>query len=353
MPHHIDFDHETSLHERLPSSPHLALTRPIYHPIVQLDEVIKQAEMAEVPYKLQKILEPIQESIMVREQHYKDALKEKDMQILGLKLELSQAKATAREQEKEARSIREDLRVTKGDNRRLRREAQVDRETMQRLEMEKVAWLRGNGGGIEELERDIAKLEGVRSDLHTTAESLRGVLKGQEDELLDYKVKDFAQRGEIHLLKKDVERLKNRVELNRAAADWLAENGPSLKADFFSLRDEVANLRAKGQDVARMMARSAKDWKNTVAGTNGKGGPSKHLDTKKKPELQKDEIHDKSYKRYEGEEFDDKLWEAETVPGRRVSKRRRRTVRIAAQTFRSRLILYALSRRTSLFSNAD
>lgn len=227
------------------------------HPIQQLEQVIMEAEAADPSGRARDLLRPIQETIKVREQHYEDCLKEKDAQVLALKLELSKAKLGAKELDEYFQAVRSELRDTKGEIRSLRSQVREDEKRIRQLEAEKLAC-------VEENNENCKKMEATRADLEAEVDTLRGTITGQDEELFDLRVEDITQRGEIHFLKKDIEALQRDLESNRAAADWLAHNGPSLQENFHKMKDEITELKAKGAEMARLMAKGAREWESDV-----------------------------------------------------------------------------------------
>ena len=227
------------------------------HPIQQLEQVIMEAEAADPPGRARDLLRPIQETIKVREQHYEDCLKEKDAQVLALKLELSKAKLGAKELDEYFQAVRSELRDTKREIRSLKSQAREDENRMRELEAEKLAC-------VEENDENCKKMEATRADLQGEVDTLRGTITGQDEDIFDLRVEGIAQRGEIHFLKKDIEALQKDLELKRAAADWLAQHGPSLQEDFHRMKDEITELKAKGAEMARLMAKGAREWDSDV-----------------------------------------------------------------------------------------
>ncbi|PVH70914.1 hypothetical protein DL98DRAFT_119120 [Cadophora sp. DSE1049] len=244
---------------RLPSSAaEPSSNLPSSHPIQQLEQVIMKAEDADPPGRARDLLRPIQETIKVREQHYEDCLKEKDAQVLALKLELSNAKLSAKEMDENLLAVRGELRGAKRDICILKSQAQEYEKKILELETEKLGWAEGNVGKFEQL-------EAARADLQSEVASLSNTVIEQKKELFDLRVKGIAQSGEIHFLKKDIEALRNDLELKREAADWLVHNGPSLQQDFHRMRDEITELKTKGAEMASLMTSSARKWKSAVA----------------------------------------------------------------------------------------
>lgn len=226
---------------------------PSSHPIQQLEHVIMKAEAADPPGRARDLLRPIQGTIKVREQHYEDCLKEKDAQVLALKLELFKVKMSAKEMDEKFLAVRGELRDTKGDFRSLKSQAREGEKRIGELEAEKLAWLEDSCDKVKEL-------EAARADLQLEVDSLRDTVNRQSSEMFDLRVKGIAQRGEIHFLMKNIVALQEDLELKRAAADWLAQNGPSLQDDFHRMQDEITELKEKGAEMAKMMARGAREW---------------------------------------------------------------------------------------------
>ncbi|CZT06106.1 uncharacterized protein RAG0_11934 [Rhynchosporium agropyri] len=264
-------DNSTLYEHPLCSAKHIA-SMATSHSMQQLDEIIKLAETTDPPDKIHTLLQPVQDNVIIREQHFEEKLKDQIAQILMLKLELSQANSKVEEHYETLAAVREELRGMKTDNRRFRREAMDDQQMIQVLQEEKMNWREGGGGRIAELERGAKEWKVARTDLQQTVEL-------QKEMLFGLRVSNIAQRGEIHFLKQDIEHLKDKVEMNRAATDWLAENGPSLKADFFSLRSEVTRLRERGHQIAQIMVRGARRWERAMENTNSvqKESPHHHL----------------------------------------------------------------------------
>ncbi|KAG4443397.1 hypothetical protein IFR05_001076 [Cadophora sp. M221] len=300
---------------------------PTSHPIQQLDEVIKQADKADPPGKAKNLLKPIQDNIKVREKHHKDCLKEKDAQVLALKLELSKAKLTAKERDENLRATKEELKGAKRDNRRLEVEVQNNGDKLLGLEIENTALMKVNEARIVELVDTAKEFEATRADLRSTVASLSNKIDEQKSELFDLKAKDIAQRGEIHFLKKDIEQLQDKVELNQAASDWLAQHGPSLKDDFFSLRNEVANLKAKGAEMARLMINGAKEWEKAVGGMDYVGMNPEHPDAKGYSPSTGESMRGLLSKRRRGSLVENHILDMQLQPEETGPGKRRRTAR--------------------------
>ncbi|KAK0108643.1 hypothetical protein ONS95_003436 [Cadophora gregata] len=203
------------------------------------------------------LLRPIQGTIRVREQHYKNCLKEKDTQILALKLELSKAKLSAKATDEYLLEVRGELQDAKRDMRRLRSEVEQDEKKILELETKNLGSAKGNGRKIQEYNDSMVVLQHELATLGDTVDE-------QTAKLFDLHMEDIAQRGEIHLLKKDIEALQKTLEVNRAAADWLVQNGPSLQEDFRRMADEIGELKYKGADMARLMTKSARKWERRI-----------------------------------------------------------------------------------------
>ncbi|KAH7364847.1 hypothetical protein BKA65DRAFT_473152 [Rhexocercosporidium sp. MPI-PUGE-AT-0058] len=297
------------------------------HPIQQLNEVIKKADKAEPPGRAKDLLKPIQDNIKVREQHHADCLKEKDSQVLALKLELAIANLNAKEYNEDIIAIKGELRGAKRDVRRLENQTRSHREMLLGLETEKTAWMKENCGKIAELEDVAKKLEAARADLQIMVTTLNTTIQEQKIDLFDLKAKGIAQRGEIHFLKKDIERLKDKVELNRTATEWLAQNGPSLKDDFFSLRNEVAGLKAKGSEMARLMIKGAREWEKTHDGVGQVVINSETRDSKEDSTSTGQTGRAWSAKRRSGSMADDDNSETQSRPEDSAPEKRRRIAR--------------------------
>ncbi|KAH6704075.1 hypothetical protein BKA61DRAFT_680320 [Leptodontidium sp. MPI-SDFR-AT-0119] len=324
MPSSIDSDLENERLRRPSTTSSQSANMSTSHPIQQLDEVIKQADKADPPGRAKDLLKPIQENIKVRERHHEDCLKEKDAQVLALKLELSKAKLVAKDQDENLTAMKGELRGAKRDIRRLKDEARNYGDKLRGLEAERAAWMKGNDIKIIELEDAAKELEATRADLQNAVAFLNNTIKEQKSELFDLKAKDIAQRGEIHFLKKDVEQLQVKVELNRAATDWLAHNGPSLKDDFFSLRNEAAELKAKGAEIARLMIKGAREWEEAVGGKSQVGMNPEGLDTRGNLSCTGESVHGASGKRSSCSLIEDDMLEMESRPEQSGQGKRRR-----------------------------
>ncbi|KAH7400417.1 hypothetical protein BKA64DRAFT_778843 [Cadophora sp. MPI-SDFR-AT-0126] len=241
-----------------------SFNKPSSHPIQQLEQVIIKAEDADPPGRARSLLRPIQETIKVQEQHYEDCLKEKDAQVLALKLELSKAKLSTEEMDENLLVLRGELQDAEREIRSVKSQAREDKAKTLQLESEKLCWAEGNHRRVEEL-------EAARADLQLEIAFLGNTTKEKKKELFDLRVTDITQRGEIHFLKKDIETLRKNIQLKTATTDWLVHNGPSLQQDFHKMRDKIAELKSKGAKMAKLMAKSAREWESDVAGLGNSG----------------------------------------------------------------------------------